>query len=522
MTARNVRSISIGLVGLLMGFLVDPTEATDAQEVFNDLYGEEVAAVRKTTTPDDDIALGWDMLRDAEISSSSPDLVTLLCNGAFDLAGGANPDEQLLVSAMTVLAENNPAQTDAARARLADHWKKRYLKSRGETRVHIARQWLGVLRSQADSAMDAGQWEQAVVFLEAAMPLAEEADPLQVPEVRVGLARVQIRTEALALIEEHLAELEDDPDNAELRDEVLLLYLLAMDDPDSAMHHLESTQDLFIQTYLPLARKDPSSVSAQIASELLTWYDQLTEEAPLVDAYAMSQRRVTYIERALTDDGLSVDRRSDLEAQLQQSRESLALSGMDSLEADQWTDLVDSIDLQMDRLEGTWAWDERDDYLLSATSGRSRMALPVVLTGSYSLKSRLMRMKGTGAMMVVLPVGQSAVMLQVDEEGHSGLDSIDGKGAADNDSSTTDLQLEERDVTNVEVSVQVEGDQADIRVKVDGRSHVKWQGDVNQLSAPSQWSSDETGRIVLGSNGSQFAFQSVQIKPFDDGAKRIR
>jgi hypothetical protein len=522
MTAHVVRSISIGLAGLMLGYLAGPVMGGEPEEVFDDLYGAELLDVRKTDTDADDVALGWVMLRDAELSTGSPVMMTLQCNGAFDLAGRSDPDEELMVTAMTLLATHNPSESEAAWARLAEHWERQYRGARGEARDHVARQWLGVLRTQAEAAVAEGEWGAAEAYLEVAMTLAQEADASLVPQLRVALTRAETRAQALATITEYLERLEEGLDDADLREEIILLYLLAMDDPASAMTHMGGSSDLFMQTYIPLANKPPEDISAQVASELLTWYSQLTAEAAQMDAHAMLERRANYLQRVLTDENLSADDREAMDVALLEARNTLALAGLDALETGVWTDVVESVDLDADRLEGTWTWDEQEDYLLSGTGGRSRMTLPVVMTGSYTVKIRVSRMSGRGAMMMVLPVGSSEVVLQVDEKGFSGLASIDGVGADANDSTTTDFELESDDEVYVETSVQIEGEQVEIRVRVDGRSQVKWEGKVSQLTASPMWSSGQAGRIVLGSNGSQFAFESLQVKPMDDGSKRVR
>ncbi|MCY2927572.1 MAG: hypothetical protein NT031_19460 [Planctomycetota bacterium] len=115
--------------------------AQQAKKDFEQLFGEQVQAARKTPATDDNLACAQRILEAARESTLSPELMTLLCDAAADLAGDAPGGQKLAAEALALLTRVVPGKADYAQRKSLDVAMKQYAAAAGQAK---ARQAAGV------------------------------------------------------------------------------------------------------------------------------------------------------------------------------------------------------------------------------------------------------------------------------------------------------------------------------------------------------------------------------------------
>ncbi len=122
--------------------------------------------------------------------------------------------------------------------------------------------------------------------------------------------------------------------------------------------------------------------------------------------------------------------------------------------------------------------------------------------GTYDLKLEFTRTDSFEMLAVVLPVGTRQCLAAINfAGGASGLDMIDGRRAGDNASSFGGVLTNDRRYT-LEISVQVDGQEAAVTAKLDGRPLFFYRGPVGSLALAKEWSIGSRNRLGLVSQAS--------------------
>ena len=110
------------------------------------------------------------------------------------------------------------------------------------------------------------------------------------------------------------------------------------------------------------------------------------------------------------------------------AREATVPDGEADLPPDDWTELLDSVDLNTDRVLGQWLRDGREVASVTGRGLCARVMLPVEAEGSYDFSMEFTPAAGSGSVDVILPVGGNACNLKLGGWGGSvhGLATVDG------------------------------------------------------------------------------------------------
>jgi hypothetical protein len=112
---------------------------------------------------------------------------------------------------------------------------------------------------------------------------------------------------------------------------------------------------------------------------------------------------------------------------------------------------------------------------------------------------------------VVLPVGPRQCLAAINfGGGASGLDMIDGRRANDNTSSFGGVLSNDRRYA-LEISVEVDGQEAAVTAKLDGRPMFFYRGPVASLALAKEWSIGGRNRLGLVSQA-PIVIHSFQLK----------
>jgi len=311
------RAVVTWVVGLAAGILVGAAslpaapsdteadaearaEAEKAAQVFETLYGQDVARVRGTAETADDAALAVRLLAAARKSADQPALLAVLCEKAYGLAAAVPSAYPTAVEAMTFLADRVPAQSAACAERLVEVRQKQYAAADGEAKAAAANALLDAMLALAGHREEAGAYSQAVSLLGRAERLAKAAAEDRVAAVQVRHARARHLLVTERDIQNMKALLERDPDNTAAREKLVRLYLVHLDDPARAADHLKGVADASLATYVPAVAKGVDAAPELACLRLGDWYRALGEAAPAPARRAMFARAKAYYARFLS------------------------------------------------------------------------------------------------------------------------------------------------------------------------------------------------------------------------------
>jgi tetratricopeptide (TPR) repeat protein len=513
-TIRRATVVSVMLVALAgHGYAQTPQEAFDA------IFGDSLEAVRRTRDSADDAELAWRLVRLAEENGEWPELAAMMCQQAYALS--ANVDDELLpIRALEQVALYSPDQSLNALEAMADIRGRRYDAAQaGLTKRRAGRQYIDTLLALSRRQREAGQYAEAQASLRQATRVAERDVPRREAAVAAALLQLDITQRVNERIDAIMLPL-DSALPPDVRDELIWLRLVGLDDPAGAMVYFDGSQDMILQTYVPLAAREVATIPPVTAGELGDWYATLADrEGQYVDRAAMLDRARTYYARALT--GAADDTtRATLQSKINRIAEAYGdLTGL-HLPTNRFRGLMDLVDVPLDIIEGRVS--ASDDWLVVGAGGRTRLRLPVLLPGSYQLRMRLVRQSGEGAMRVILPVGQQHVVLLLDQEAVAGLEMIDDQPAIRNATGITGFDIPIGEPVALDIIIRRTELASTVVVRINGSQRIRWSGQGNSLAVPEAWAPQQVGEVLLGTAEAVFVVDEIEVKPEDDGAIRLR
>ena len=182
----------------------------------------------------------------------------------------------------------------------------------------------------------------------------------------------------------------------------------------------------------------------------------------------------------------------------------------------QWVDVLRRVDLEKDRVKGTWARDQNG--LLAMDGWHSRVKLPVQVDGSYDLEVDFTRIAtgGSRSVNIIFPVGEAGCVVAFGGWGDQvhGLQNVDGLEAIDDESpaAVRPGKLVNGQRYSVRISVRTDGEDARIDITLDGKSLIRWTGKQASLTIPGHWKSSERKRPAVGMNGCRVEFPTARVR----------
>lgn len=157
-------------------------------------------------------------------------------------------------------------------------------------------------------------------------------------------------------------------------------------------------------------------------------------------------------------------------------------------------DLLKLVDVDLDVVNGDW---QRAGANLTCNKGQAqRIILPAMPGGSYDLTIRFIRQSGDDAVLIYLPANRSGTWLVLSGWGSklSALYDVNGKRAAEVAKGALVNGREYR----VDVRVAIDGDNADILVRLDGEPYLHWAGRAAALAIDDRWGLPNPRCFALG------------------------
>lgn len=293
----------------------------DPAEVFDSLYGSRVKAVRQTRDHEDNIELAGKLIESTE-STDSPQFTKIACDIAYDLSIVHPEGYDTAIRAMNQLARIVPRYADEASSRIIDVRLREYRIAKSTERGQLGRNLIPQLTGLAKRYGDAGNYDKATTLYRQAMVIANQ---IQSP-ASDGLKKMMQTAQRIGRAKKRIRELEA-KSRATLTDEeaveLVLLYLVQLDDPVGAAKHVAGTRDEKLRNYVPLAAH---SIERAPVGELLgmgNWFLELASKHKDAQV-AMLQRAHDCFERLSRAGKLDAGEKKEVAALLDETRQKLS------------------------------------------------------------------------------------------------------------------------------------------------------------------------------------------------------
>jgi hypothetical protein len=499
-------------------------DARKAADAFQALFGADVARVKGTPLPADDVELAVRLVETARRSADQPALVAVMCDRAYDLGGAHPTGYAAAIEAMELLAAAVPDRKAECAARRLDIRQRHFDSASGQEKAGAGEALLDELLALADQREESHETAEVVSILRRAQGVAKVVSSPRASEID---ARVSVLTETMKIlrqIEDVKGLLARNPGNTAAREGLVRLYLVNLDRPDQAALHLEGVKDEALLKYVPAAAKGIDAAPELACLELGEWYRGLAETAPPANRAAMYARATEYLERFLErHDAKDLDNTRATIALEKVTAAIAALSAQGgaptgSGRRGQWIDLLALVDPARDAIVGKW---ERRGNDLAATGGGADLAIPVLVAGDYDLELRLTPIDGSGYLGMSLPVGATGVNVYFSRvSSKCGLSRVSGKGHDANETTNRNAIVENGRSYVVYAKIAAQEKSAQIQVSCDGAQVILWQGPLSALTLnhrtgmPSQPGLEAWNCNVI--------FHSIRLRMLSGQAKPLR
>jgi hypothetical protein len=515
----RIATSAILLTTLLWTVPPSPAFGDAVREAFDSAFAGRMRRVRGTADRADDLALARDMLQAADQASDQPAMVELLCENARDLALRGDEGRAVAIRAMETLAERVPAKRLKALEEIVAIEQRLFAATPAARREPAARRLVAALRRAGEAAAGRDAADAAAGYYRRATAIARRTRGMDAEALERRLDYMLAREAALKRARTLIARIHLEPENADLRRQLVRVYLVDLDDPAAASRYAVDGTDEKTAARLALVAARIETLSPPSLLDLGNWYLELADQADPPAQPALLERAAAFYGRFLEVHKSEDLRKTRARLGLRRARYDLARLGFRT--GEDWVDLLGLIQPRRDAADGRWQM--KKGRLLIRDEGRARLALPVRPRGSYELDIRFTRARGDRDVVVMLPVAERAVSLVMSGWGNeiTGLHTIAGQGGDRNPSTVKRGGFENKVEHRLRITVKVEKDKAAIRVLLDEKKLIDWSGPVESLDAP-HWGLAARRRPGLGVLDVTVAFHQVRIRMLDGKLERVK
>lgn len=138
---------------------------------------------------------------------------------------------------------------------------------------------------------------------------------------------------------------------------------------------------------------------------------------------------------------------------------------------------------------------------------------------SYQVRVKLRQLTPKNVFHVALPVGDRMTGFELDGFGgtYTGLNKVNGKTGKDFPGVVVGKQVKDSDQHDIEVTVRLEGTNANITATLDGQPLYEWTGANAGLSQGESWAATPPGALALGTFAADWVVYEVQAKRLNAG-----
>jgi hypothetical protein len=496
-----------------VGAAETPQSKQQAQSVVNDLFGQEINRVSKTSNRDDDLELGKTMLDAAKTSADQPQLAVVILTQVVKLASRHPSGQSVAVEALTLLAKYDPEQRKVhqqqALVLLRREGNEAYLQGAAQ----FAQQNVKFKNYTAAGL----QYSQAAQMAKQLRLKDEHEIFAAKADYYTSLSRVQKQIQFLEM------QLKTKPDDGSTHERLAWLFTIELDDPAQATKHLENSSNQELMINVMMATQQVTEMPEDQALALGGWYEKQSKSSGLSSAgkaSSLNRAKAYYgqylkhaeaglnrtrvelmikkIDRELAGMNLQLVSSSDPQIASDSGTSTSstnASSKTASKSKSKYINLLEKVKISRDAVAGTWKIS--DGKLITSGYGSSGLRFPVRIDGDYEMQLQFSRTEGRGTISIQIPVGEHTVSLMLQQtvtkkpvNYMSGFFNIDERGAADNGTGVKPgiINNGRRYTVGIKV-VHLSEEKAAIGVTLNGQAFTQWRGNPSSLRPYSYFAS---------------------------------
>ena len=511
-------------------------EPDDPANVFDSLYGKDIARVQATRPGADDVELAQTLFAAVEQAREQPALMQIMLERIIELAMVDPAGYDTAAAAINRIAAVPDApreQVLASYKRLTDLRQRQFSSASIKQKPTVATAYLDDLIALGDLQAEGDDHKAALTTYRKALALGRIAESDMRDELVPRITRSGNLDRAFMQINRYKNRLKTNADDTEAARDLLLVYIVQLDRPDEARKFSFTCPDEQLKANISLAATPIAQVKTPDLLTLGDWYNELAEaEAKLDDNRLAMYNHArecfeTYLTRedkqdlASTKAKLALSRAAQGAEEIEKQQAAAAEAANGGSEKSKWTNVLEKVDLTKHVERGTWA--KQNDMIACQASSDAMVRIPIRPEGSYEFKARIQRNAGSAEVGINLPIGDRMVtfVAQGLHGQFTGISCIDGWMYYDNATrNNRGAMLPFKRSVTVFARVQVKGRQAKIYCSVGGQRKVNWTGQLTQLSDYYKW---DEGPASLGfvCDFGNIIVQSAELRLLDDEGKMI-
>jgi len=524
---QRTQQISVGLVSVLV--FCASSQGDDAKQAVEQIFGQELRQVRRTSDPRDDTALASNLLKAAGTSKETPGALAALCETAYTLGIKHTSGYETAVTAMQLLAEEVPTQSIACGDKVLEIRRKQYYAARGKARTQSGELLVHEAVELIDAKAAAKQYAGAAKTARLAVGVARTIRSPLLQEIQArskhltALERIEAQTKRLEV------RLKAKPNDQAVRDRLVILNLVDLDRPDHAAKYLNSESDQVLQTYVPLVANSESEPPESTCLELGEWYRGLAGKALAHAKPGMLMRAKQYYGLFLTRHSTEDLLRTKATLALQKVEAELAK--LQHVAPGAWKDLLRLVEVKKHASGGPWSRKAgkvgMTKMTLDLPLNFGTLMFPAIPKGGYELQVAFSRTQGSGPLGMYLPIGSTRITLGMSLQGGDTilLDKIAGESDGDNKILAESVKITNNRVIVVDITVLVNDKlkTCRIEIKVNGKNQLHWKGPLTSLSRGSNEPNiGDANALGMAALNSRFTVSRARIRMLTGRLERAK
>jgi len=211
----------------------------------------------------------------------SPGVQIRLCEKAYEQGMVAAPGYPVAIAALDLLEKISPTRAQAWRDKRLDAWRLLYYRSTGQAKKDNGQSYVTLLLAHAGAAEKADNWTDAAKHYSQAYTVART---LRMPSKADIYANVT-RANSFKMLHNRVnvlkGTLETTPDDQSARKQLIMTYLVDLDQPDQAVKYVNDKTDPTLRANVTMASKDAAELTDANLFALGEWYRSLATRAAL-------------------------------------------------------------------------------------------------------------------------------------------------------------------------------------------------------------------------------------------------
>ncbi len=503
-------------------------DADKEAEAFESVYGADLKRVKATSDFRDDLDLATRLFAAAKEATGQPEFLTILCGKAHELASVHPNGYPTAVAAMELMGASVPGKRVWCAERVVEIRQLQFDAVRTGDRATPGEDLVTALLDLVD--LKSGAPAEGAALCRRAEIVARSIKSDRLADIDTRQRALASALKTLREADSLKALLEKNPQNVPVREKLVRLCLVDLDNPVEAAKYVEGVADESLVKYVPAAAKGLESTPELASKELGQWYSTLAEGAPGGAKTAMYTRAKAYYERFLelhTTDDLDRTTASLVHKKIAAELARLggppgpAVASADTAIAPGRTvDVIPSVDPQKDAVKGRWKMQD-GGLLVESNEAAQRIALPVVIAGSYEFDVEFTRTGGSDNIVFLIPVAASEAGISLNAfTDTAAFETTHGQGEP-KETKVKVGKLQNGRKYSAHVQVLVRGDDAQVTVSLDGKRVLGWTGPHAALTRSPDWSLPRRQGLGMGTWCSNVVFHTAKLKMLSGTAKLL-